>query len=143
MVGELVITQAMLAQQLSDQGGGQRQQWIQGSEELAAHTRELQECVMAIRMQPVRSVFARMPRLVRDIASKLDKHVRLVTSGDQTEVDKTVIEELTDPITHMIRNAIDHGVESAEARLAAGKPEMATIELSSGPARRKHSDHDC
>ena len=130
MVGELVITQAMLAQQLSDQGGGQRQQWIQGSEELAAHTRELQECVMAIRMQPVRSVFARMPRLVRDIASKLDKHVRLVTSGDQTEVDKTVIEELTDPITHMIRNAIDHGVESAEARLAAGKPEMATIELS-------------
>ena len=130
MVGELVITQAMLAQQLSDQGGGQRQQWIQGSEELAAHTRELQECVMAIRMQPVRSVFARMPRLVRDIASKLDKHVRLVTSGDQTEVDKTVIEELTDPITHMIRNAIDHGVELAEARLAAGKPEMATIELS-------------
>ena len=130
MVGELVITQAMLAQQLSDQGGGQRQQWLQGSEELAAHTRELQECVMAIRMQPVRSVFARMPRLVRDIASKLDKHVRLVTSGDQTEVDKTIIEELTDPITHMIRNAIDHGVELAEARLAAGKPEMATIELS-------------
>jgi two-component system chemotaxis sensor kinase CheA len=71
-----------------------------------------------------------MPRLVRDIASKLDKHVRLVTSGDQTEVDKTVIEELTDPITHMIRNAIDHGIESPEARLAAGKPEMATIELS-------------
>ncbi len=130
MVGELVITQAMLAQQLSDQGGGQRQQWVQGSEELAAHTRELQECVMAIRMQPVRSVFARMPRLVRDIASKLGKHVRLVTSGDQTEVDKTVIEELTDPITHMIRNAIDHGVESAATRLAAGKPEMATIELS-------------
>ena len=130
MVGELVITQAMLAQQLSDQGGGQRQQWTQGSEELAAHTRELQECVMAIRMQPVRSVFARMPRLVRDIASKLDKHVRLVTSGDQTEVDKTVIEELTDPITHMIRNAIDHGVEPAETRRAAGKPETATIELS-------------
>ncbi len=130
MVGELVITQAMLAQQLSDQGGGQRQQWTEGSEELAAHTRELQECVMAIRMQPVRSVFARMPRLVRDIASKLDKHVRLVTSGDQTEVDKTVIEELTDPITHMIRNAIDHGVELAETRRAAGKPEMATIELS-------------
>ncbi len=129
MVGELVITQAMLAQQLSD-GGGQRQQWMQGSEELAAHTRELQECVMAIRMQPVRSVFARMPRLVRDIASKLGKHVRLVTSGDQTEVDKTVIEELADPITHMIRNAIDHGIEPAEARLAAGKAEMATIELS-------------
>ena len=124
MVGELVITQAMLAQQLSDHGGGQRQQWIEGSEELAAHTRELQECVMAIRMQPVRSVFARMPRLVRDIASKLGKEVRLVTSGDQTEVDKTVIEELADPITHMIRNAIDHGIESVEARLAAGKAEL-------------------
>ena len=111
MVGELVITQAMLAQQLSDHGGGQRQQWVAGSEELAAHTRELQECVMAIRMQPVRSVFARMPRLVRDIASKLGKHARLLTSGDQTEVDKTVIEELADPITHMIRNALDHGIE--------------------------------
>ena len=130
MVGELVITQAMLAQQLADQGGGQRQQWVRGSEELAAHTRELQECVMAIRMQPVRSVFARMPRLVRDIASKLGKQVRLVTSGDQTEVDKTVIEELTDPITHMIRNAIDHGIEPEKARLATGKPKMATIELS-------------
>ncbi len=130
MVGELVITQAMLAQQLSDQGGGQRPQWIAGSEELAAHTRELQECVMAIRMQPVRSVFARMPRLVRDIASKLGKHARLVTSGDQTEVDKTVIEELADPITHMIRNALDHGIESVKARLAAGKPDVATIELS-------------
>jgi two-component system chemotaxis sensor kinase CheA len=130
MVGELVITQAMLAQQLSDQGGGQRHQWVQGSEELAAHTRELQECVMAIRMQPVRSVFARMPRLVREIATKLDKKVKLVTSGDQTEVDKTVIEELTDPITHMIRNAIDHGVEDADTRLAAGKPKEATIELS-------------
>jgi two-component system, chemotaxis family, sensor kinase CheA len=130
MVGELVITQAMLAQQLLDQSGGQRQQWIQGSEELAAHTRELQECVMAIRMQPVKSVFARMPRLVRDISSRLGKKVKLVTSGDQTEVDKTVIEELTDPITHMIRNAIDHGVESEAARLAAGKPAVATVELS-------------
>ncbi len=130
MVGELVITQAMLAQQLLDHGGGQRQQWVQGSQELAAHTRELQECVMAIRMQPVRSVFARMPRLVRDIAAKLGKNVRLVTSGDQTEVDKTIIEELADPITHMIRNAIDHGIEDGAERLAAHKPERATIELS-------------
>ena len=130
MVGELVITQAMLAQQLSESGGGQRHQWTKGSEELAAQTRQLQECVMAIRMQPVRSVFARMPRLVRDISSKLGKKVRLVTSGDQTEVDKTVIEELADPITHMIRNALDHGIEDAEVRRAAGKPEEATIELS-------------
>jgi two-component system chemotaxis sensor kinase CheA len=130
MVGELVITQAMMTQQLLDQSGGQRQQWLQGSEELAAHTRELQECVMAIRMQPVKSVFARMPRLVRDISARLGKKARLVTSGDQTEVDKTVIEELADPITHMIRNAIDHGVENEAARLAAGKPGVATIELS-------------
>ena len=130
MVGELVITHAMLAQQLSDHGGGQRQQWAQGSQELATHTRELQECVMAIRMQPVRSVFARMPRLVRDIAAKLGRNARLVTSGDQTEVDKTIIEELADPITHMIRNAIDHGIEDGATRLAAGKPERATIELS-------------
>ncbi len=130
MVGELVITQAMLAQQLLDQSGGQRQQWIRGSEELAAHTRELQECVMAIRMQPVRSVFARMPRLVRDVSARLGKKVKLITAGDQTEVDKTVIEELSDPITHMIRNAIDHGVENEGARLAAGKSSVATIELS-------------
>jgi two-component system chemotaxis sensor kinase CheA len=80
-------------------------------------------------MQPVRSVFARMPRLVRDISGRLNKNVRLVTAGDQTEVDKTVIEELADPITHMIRNALDHGIESAEVRRAAGKPEEATIEL--------------
>ncbi len=130
MVGELVITQAMLAQQLSDSSGGQRHQWTKGSEELAAQTRQLQECVMAIRMQPVRSVFARMPRLVRDISGRLGKKVRLVTSGDQTEVDKTVIEELADPITHMIRNALDHGIEDAGTRRAAGKPEEAVIELS-------------
>lgn len=130
MVGELVIIQAMLAQQLSEGGGGQRQQWTKGSEELAAQTRQLQECVMAIRMQPVRSVFARMPRLVRDISGKLGKKVRLVTSGDQTEVDKTIIEELADPITHMIRNALDHGIEDAGTRRAAGKPEEAAIELS-------------
>jgi two-component system, chemotaxis family, sensor kinase CheA len=130
MVGELVITQAMLAQQLSEGGGSQRHQWTKGSEDLAAQTRQLQECVMAIRMQPVRSVFARMPRLVRDISGRLNKKVRLVTSGDQTEVDKTVIEELADPITHMIRNAIDHGIEDAAVRRAAGKPDEATIELS-------------
>jgi two-component system chemotaxis sensor kinase CheA len=130
VVGELVITQAMFAEQIAQQGGNMRQNWTQGQEDLAAHTRELQECVMAIRMQPVRSVFARMPRLVRDVAAKLNKKVRLVTSGDQTEVDKTVVEELADPLTHMIRNAIDHGIESPEVRAANGKPEEGTIELS-------------
>ena len=129
MVGELVITQAMLAQQLQESHGGDRES-IRGSDELATLTRELQECVMAIRMQPVRSVFQRMPRLVREVSAKLDKHIRLVMSGEQTEVDKTVIEELADPLTHMIRNAIDHGIETPEARIAAGKPPEGTIALS-------------
>jgi two-component system chemotaxis sensor kinase CheA len=130
MVGELVITQAMLAQRFTEHDGGQAHQRVQGQEDLALRTRELQECVMAIRMQPVKSVFARMPRLVREIAGKLNKKVRLVTSGEQTEVDKTVIEELADPLTHMIRNAVDHGIEDPETRRAKGKPEEGTIELS-------------
>src|SRR5215470_444562 len=130
MVGELVITQAMLAERISDQSGGQGHQLIQGQEDLALHTRELQECVMAIRMQPVKSVFARMPRMVREIAAKLNKKVRLITSGEQTEVDKTVIEELADPLTHMIRNSVDHGIEDPATRRANGKPEEGTIELS-------------
>lgn len=130
MVGELVITQAMLSQQLADDVGGSRQQLRHGHEELANYTRELQECVMAIRMQPVKSVFSRMPRLVRDISSKLGKKVALIMSGEQTEVDKTVVEELADPLLHMIRNAIDHGIESSERRIAQGKAEEGRIELS-------------
>ena len=130
MVGELVIAQAMLAQQIADQAEGRGGlAWTQGQEDLALHTRELQECVMAIRMQPVKSVFSRMPRLVRDVAAKVNKKVRLVMSGEQTEVDKTVIEELADPLTHMIRNSIDHGIEDGETRKAKGKPEEGTIEL--------------
>ena len=128
-VGELVITQSMLTQQLLEQGGiGQRIQ--RGHEDLAQLTRELQECVMAIRMQPVKSVFQRMPRLVREVAAKLGKEVELVMSGEQTEVDKTVIEELADPLTHMIRNAIDHGIEDPATRAAEGKPAIGHIELS-------------
>lgn len=130
MVGELVITQAMLAQQIKDQTAGNGPQSIQGHEDLAVLTRELQECVMAIRMQPVKSVFQRMPRMVRELAGKLDKQVGLVMHGEQTEVDKTVIEELADPLTHMIRNSIDHGIEEPAARLAAGKPIEGTITLS-------------
>lgn len=130
VVGELVITQSMLAQQYADQTGGNAHQSAQGQEELATLTRELQECVMAIRMQPVKSVFARMPRLVREVSTRLDKKVRLLMSGEQTEVDKTVIEELADPLTHMIRNAIDHGIEDPAARRAAGKKEEGVIKLS-------------
>ena len=130
MVGELVITQSMLAQQISDLALGHGKQAVRGQDDLELLTRELQECVMAIRMQAVKSVFSRMPRLVRDVSGKLGKSVRLLMSGEQTEVDKTVIEELADPLTHMIRNAIDHGIESPEARAAAGKPPEGTIELS-------------
>lgn len=130
MVGELVITQSMLAQQIADQAAQTGSQAIRGQEDLAMLTRELQECVMAIRMQPVKSIFARVPRLVREVSTKLDKSVRLVMSGEQTEVDKTVIEELGDPLTHMIRNAIDHGIEMPDVRMAAGKPPEGTIQLS-------------
>ncbi|MEO9901871.1 MAG: chemotaxis protein CheA [Parasphingorhabdus sp.] len=129
-VGELVITQAMLAQELADLTADNERQPIAGQEELANLTRELQECVMAIRMQPVKSVFARMPRLVRDLSGKLGKKINLRMSGEHTEVDKTIIEELADPLTHMIRNSIDHGLETPAERVAAGKPEEGTIDLS-------------
>lgn len=130
MVGELVIAQAMLAQQFTESHSHDDPTALQGFEHLAGLTRELQECVMAIRMQPVKSVFSRMPRLVRDVGHKTGKDVRLEMAGEQTEVDKTVIEELADPLTHMIRNAVDHGIEDAAARLAAGKPAEGTIRLS-------------
>ena len=130
MVGELVITQAMLRQQLSELPNEHAGQMSQGFEDLDLHLRELQESVMAVRMQPVRSVFARMPRLVRDIAGKIGKKVDLAMSGEATEVDKTVIEQLSDPLTHMIRNALDHGIETPEERAATGKPAQATIRLS-------------
>ncbi|NVJ90739.1 MAG: chemotaxis protein CheA, partial [Methylocystaceae bacterium] len=129
MVGELVISQAMLMQQAENLPNNVGETMSQGFENLSAHTRHLQESVMAIRMQPVKSVFARMPRLVRELSARLKKKVDLITSGEMTEVDKTVIEQLMDPITHMIRNSLDHGVESVEERIAAGKPERATIQL--------------
>ena len=129
MVGELVITQSMLSQQADELPTGQLPRFSRGLEELAMHTRELQESVMAIRMQPVKSVFARVPRLVREVTAKLGKRARLVTIGEETEVDKTVIEEISDPITHMIRNSLDHGLESPEKREAAGKPAEGTITL--------------
>lgn len=130
MVGELVIAQAMLAQQFIESRDHDDPAANQGFEHLAGLTRELQECVMAIRMQPVKSVFSRMPRLVRDVGHKTGKDVRLEMAGEQTEVDKTVIEELADPLTHMIRNAVDHGIEDAATRIAAGKPAEGTIRLS-------------
>ncbi|MFC3050820.1 chemotaxis protein CheA [Kordiimonas pumila] len=130
MVGELVITQSMLAQEVNSTSHNQNSRVETGMEELSMHIRELQENVMAIRMQPVKSVFSRMPRIVRDVSKKLDKKIRLVTIGEATEVDKTVIEELADPLIHMIRNSMDHGLETPAERLAAGKSEEGTIRLS-------------
>jgi two-component system chemotaxis sensor kinase CheA len=130
LVGELVITQAMLTEQGTLLPADHYPALIQGIEALAQGARELQESVMAIRAQPVKSVFARMPRIVRDLAATLGKEVRIVTAGEMTEIDKTVIEQLNDPLTHMIRNALDHGIEGPDDRVAAGKPRQGTIHLS-------------
>jgi two-component system chemotaxis sensor kinase CheA len=130
LVGELVINQAMLAQRVFEAGLARSSTVAMGLEDLELLTREIQDSVMAIRAQPVKSVFQRMPRLVREVAAMTGKLVRLVTDGEATEVDKTVIERLSDPITHMIRNAIDHGLENPEQRRAVGKPSEGVVRLS-------------
>ena len=129
LVGELVINQAVLAQRVADSGLARQTDVAMGLDDLEQLTREIQDSVMAIRAQPVKSVFQRMPRLVREVAAAVGKDVRLVTEGENTEVDKTVIERLSDPITHMIRNAIDHGLESPEKRVAAGKNAEGQVRL--------------
>jgi two-component system chemotaxis sensor kinase CheA len=134
MVGELVITQSMLTQQMDETLRAKYQELVRGLEVLAQTTRGLQDSVMAIRAQPVKSVFSRMPRLVRELALKTGKKIRLETIGEATEIDKTVIEQLSDPLTHMIRNSADHGIETPEKRLAAGKPETGVIRLSAEQA---------
>ncbi len=134
MVGELVITQSMLTQQMDDTLRARYQELVRGLEVLAQTTRGLQDAVMAIRAQPVKSVFSRMPRLVRELAIKTGKKIKLETIGEATEIDKTVIEQLSDPLTHMIRNSADHGIESPERRSAAGKSEIGTIRLSAEQA---------
>jgi len=129
LVGELVINQAMLAQRVVGHGFAPSSDISMGLDELELLTREIQDSVMAIRAQPVKSVFQRMPRLVREVAGQTGKSVRLMTEGEATEVDKTVIERISEPITHMLRNAIDHGLESAEDRVAAGKPAEGVVRL--------------
>ncbi|MEM7619440.1 MAG: chemotaxis protein CheA [Pseudomonadota bacterium] len=129
MVGEIVITQSMLAQMIQQNTDGFNSEVMRGLEDLALHTRELQESVMAVRMQPVGSLFARMPRVVRDLTRRLEKDIQLVMRGEDTEIDKTVIEEVSDPINHLLRNAIDHGIEMPDKRVAAGKSKQGTIEL--------------
>ena len=130
MVGELVITQAMIQEQIKSQAVHMSPGLTRGLEDLTHHTRELQESVMAIRAQPVKSVFARMPRLVRELANTLNKEVQLVMSGEDTEVDKTVIEQLGDPLTHMIRNSVDHGIEMPADREENGKVREGRVHLS-------------
>ncbi|MDB5612988.1 MAG: chemotaxis protein CheA, partial [Devosia sp.] len=134
MVGELVITQSMLTQQMDETLRARYTELVRGLEVLAQTTRGLQDSVMAIRAQPVKTVFSRLPRLVRELATKTGKKIKLETVGENTEIDKTVIEQLSDPLTHMVRNSADHGIESPETRLARGKPEIGTIRLSAEQA---------
>ncbi len=130
LVGELVITQAMLAQNSRGLDAGVYQQLLAGLADLDRNTRDLQESVMSIRMIPMATVFNRFPRMLRDLAGKLGKKVDFVTQGEATELDKSLVEKITDPLTHLVRNSLDHGIESPEARLAAGKPEHGTLTLS-------------
>ena len=129
MVGELVITQSMLAQTASQFDPAKYEALFSGLAQLERNTRDLQESVMSVRMMPIAVVFNRFPRLVRDIAGKLNKQVQLKMIGERTELDKGLVEKISDPLTHLVRNSLDHGVESPEARLAAGKPEQGTVTL--------------
>jgi len=130
LVGELVINQAMLSQSVIENDTTGTSSINMGLEELQQLTREIQDSVMAIRAQPVKPVFQRMSRIVREVADMVGKSIRLVTEGENTEVDKTVIDKIAEPLTHMIRNAVDHGIESPEKRVAAGKDPEGTIKLS-------------
>jgi two-component system, chemotaxis family, sensor kinase CheA len=129
MVGELVISQAMLRQIVQDLPEAISGRLSQILEEVVHHTRELKDSVMSMRAQPVGSVFQRMPRLVRDLSTRTGKKIRLEMSGETTEVDRSIIERLGDPLTHIIRNAVDHGIESPAERLAVGKSDEGTIRL--------------
>ncbi len=130
MVGELVIAQAMLGQVVHGLPEDVSARLVQVLEEVVHHTRELKDSVMSMRAQQVNAVFQRMPRLVRELAMKTGKKVRLEMTGENTEVDRSIIERLGDPLTHIIRNSIDHGIEAPQDRLAAGKADEGTIRLS-------------
>ena len=130
LVGELVITQAMLAQNSRGLNAGAYQQLLAGLADLDRNTRDLQESVMSIRMIPMSIVFSRFPRMLRDLANKLGKKVEFVTVGEATELDKGLVEKITDPLTHLVRNSCDHGIEMPAERLAKGKSEVGTLTLS-------------
>lgn len=135
MVGELVITQSMLGQigeefeDLVDEGEDRIEKLREGLAQLERNTRELQENVMSIRMLPISFSFNRFPRLVRDLGAKLGKKIELKLSGEQTELDKTVMEKIGDPLVHLVRNSIDHGIEMPDVRREKGKPETGTLHL--------------
>jgi len=129
LVGELVITQAMLAQMSNKVDPVLYETLLNGLGQLERNTRDLQDAVMSIRMMPISFVFNRFPRVVRDLAGKLGKQAELKTVGEGTELDKGLIEKITDPLTHLVRNSIDHGIESPADRVASGKPEKGTITL--------------
>ena len=130
LVGELVITQSMLARFGDREHAGSTQGLRDGLMVLERHTRELQESAMQIRMLPIGASFNRFKRLVRDISAKLGKKVELKLSGEETELDKTVLEKMSDPLVHLVRNSLDHGIEMPEERRAAGKPETGVLHLS-------------
>ena len=130
LVGELVIAQSMVASAAGELVHGTAPRLLEAVALLERNTRMLQERVMAVRMVPVAAAFSRFPRMVRDLASRFGKDVVLETAGEEIELDKSVIEGVTDPLTHLVRNAVDHGVETAAARTAAGKPAQAVIRLS-------------
>ena len=129
LVGELVITQSMLSDLGSRFEMGQIAVLLERIAQLERNTREIQERVMGIRMLPIGSTFSRFPRLVRDLSGKAGKKIQLILSGEETELDKTVIESIGDPLTHLVRNSADHGLEPPDERLAAGKSELGTIRL--------------
>src|SRR5690606_6064267 len=130
LVGELVITQAMLRQRSEHLDPVANEALMSGLVQRERNTRDLQEAVMGVRMLPVDFAFSRFPRMVRDLATRLDKKVVLRTHGEATELDKGVIEKIVDPLVHLVRNAIDHGLESPADRRAAGKDESGTLTLS-------------
>lgn len=138
LVGELVITQSMLSQfgehaEQAEHGGENATAWVdklkEGLTHLERHTRDLQESVMNIRMLPVSFAFNRMPRIVHDVSQKLGKQIELVMEGEGTELDKTMLEALTDPLVHIVRNSIDHGIENPDVRLAAGKSKIGVVKM--------------
>jgi two-component system, chemotaxis family, sensor kinase CheA len=130
LVGELVITQAMIEQRTSSLDPMAHERLLDSVSHLTRNTRDLQQAVMSIRMMPMDYVFSRFPRMVRDLAGKLGKKVEFVTHGAATELDKGLIERIVDPLTHLVRNSIDHGIELPEERLKAGKSEIGRLSLS-------------